>query len=261
VKVYLAGASTDTAYCLQAGATRALTSFAEPIGQREAVLGSFPDVLLDSGAFTAFTLGKPIKLADYCAYLIEKQPKHYFNLDVIGDHDATLANYKRMVDKGFNPIPVFGYGGDLKYLREYCAMTDYVALGGLVPVTRFKAKLARWLNHCWQFLSKQRQGDTLVRVHGLGVSSVWALERYPFYSVDSTTWLVGNKFKELILADGKRVRPNRKLQRTANAHALSAIAQADNHQSRAAMVRFNVGQLLETEKHVTRLWEHRGVKW
>src|SRR5262249_41661688 len=50
-------------------------------------LGDAPDVFLDSGAFSAMTLGKRIALSEYVAWL-KRWSAHvtrYANLDVIGD--------------------------------------------------------------------------------------------------------------------------------------------------------------------------------
>ena len=52
------------------------------------------DMLVDSGAFTAWKSGNPIQLDDYCRFLdgLEMKPWRYFALDVIGDPAATEKN-------------------------------------------------------------------------------------------------------------------------------------------------------------------------
>lgn len=44
------------------------------------------------------------------------------------------------------------------------------------------------------------------RVHGMALTKTEMLARVPFYTVDSTTWLVGQQFGELNLFDGRRMK-------------------------------------------------------
>lgn len=43
------------------------------------------------------------------------------------------------------------------------------------------------------------------RVHGFGITGYGSLSKYPFFSVDSSTWLVGSQFGELSWFDGKKL--------------------------------------------------------
>lgn len=260
MKIYIAAASTKPDSVRAGGATQALTSFAESVKARSVVLDTFPDVLLDSGAFTAFTLGKPIKLADYCDYVKTIDCTAYFNLDVIGDYDATLKNYKAMRAQDLTPIPVFGYGGDKSELEYYLDSTPYVSLGGLVPYTKQKAKLRIWLDHCFAIILKHRKDGKIPRIHGLGVSSYWALKRYPFYSVDSTTWLAGAKFKELIPEGGKRLVVNRgEINGSSDKEALKAFINLQATGSTDALLEYNVRRTVALEDEMSKLWTSRGV--
>src|SRR2546423_4074021 len=69
----------------------------------------FPDVFLDSGAFSAYSQGAKINIAAYCRYIFKY--KHllavYSNLDVIGSAEGTLKNQRYMESKGLQPLPVF----------------------------------------------------------------------------------------------------------------------------------------------------------
>lgn len=79
-------------------------------------------IILDSGAFTAFTLGKPVDLREYADWV--KKIKScwdsfstsliYMNLDVIGDQQASMVNQAKLESLGIKPIPIFTFGADLK---------------------------------------------------------------------------------------------------------------------------------------------------
>lgn len=57
------------------------------------------DLIVDSGAFTALSSGKPIEHDEYLAWLLEHGRelgiRFAFSLDVIGDPEASWANYLR----------------------------------------------------------------------------------------------------------------------------------------------------------------------
>ncbi len=66
------------------------------------------EFLLDSGAFTAFNVGKTIELQDYIAWVHAWKPHlfGYMALDVLQDPVATDANQQTMMTAGLVPIPV-----------------------------------------------------------------------------------------------------------------------------------------------------------
>lgn len=149
------------------------------------------DLFLDSGAFSAHTQGVEINLKNYIDF-IKKHKKHittYANLDVIGDAKATLKNQRTMEKAGLNPLPCFHYGESTKYLKYYIDNYDYIALGGIVSEGSTK-KLYRWLDDVFDRYICKNNGMPRCRVHGFGVTSLPILFRYPWYSVDSTSWVV-----------------------------------------------------------------------
>jgi hypothetical protein len=86
----------------------------------------FPDIFLDSGAFSAMSQGVHIDIVDYIAFVKQNKSKLkvYANLDVIGNAEATLKNQEIMEKAGLSPLPCFHYGEDKKYLQMYCENTN-----------------------------------------------------------------------------------------------------------------------------------------
>lgn len=168
--------------------TKSLESFIDFIGY-------IPEIILDSGAFSAFTKGGSVSLLDYLKYIEEngKYIKYYISLDVIGDSLTTYAYYQIMKNKGFTPLPVYHYGEDISYLKKYIdAREAYIALGGTVPIVD-KNVVASWAN---QIIKQYPE----VKFHLLGSSSNKIINQCKIFSCDSSTWIMGavnGKVKEI----------------------------------------------------------------
>lgn len=153
-----------------------LAKFCEELGYR-------PEILLDSGAWTAFTKGKHVNLLDYIEYIRKNQEyitKH-ITLDVIGDPLSTLLIWELMRDMSLSPIPVIHYGEDLDIMeRHWSAGVPLVALGGTVPI-HDKKLVTRW---CTEL--KRQYPET--KFHLLGSSSQKILDCGAVSSCDSSAW-------------------------------------------------------------------------
>jgi hypothetical protein len=152
---------------------------------------------LDSGAFSAFTQGKTIPVEAFAEF-VKTHGGHLqvvSSLDAIGDAAQSLALYKQLIGPLDCPqvIPVFHCREDVRFLKEYLAMgVPYLALGGMVPEST--TWLYSWLDDLWANYLTDDDGAPIVRVHGFGLTVGTLIERYPWYSVDSTTWLNGARF-------------------------------------------------------------------
>lgn len=152
-------------------------------------------VFLDSGAFSAFTKGVNVDLKGYCDYvhrnadIIETVDGILCAsvLDGIGDPLKTYQNQKEMESYGVRPLPCFHYGEDERYLEYYLANYDYITIGGMVPIST--VQLIHWLDRLWERYLCDGAGRPRVRVHGFGLTSLPLMKRYPWYSVDSSTWV------------------------------------------------------------------------
>jgi hypothetical protein len=141
-------------------------------------------LFIDSGAFSAFSLGSKIDIDEYIKFCKETDAEFYAVLDVIGSAQGTLKNQEYMEDNGVNPVPCFHYGDDWKYLEHYCENYDFVALGGMVPIPT--KKLIGWLDSIFSKYPKHK-------FHGFGLTTTRLVNRYPWFSVDSSSWIMGGK--------------------------------------------------------------------
>lgn len=149
------------------------------------------DLFLDSGAFSAETQGAKIDIQEYIDFIKEHQDviEVYANLDVIGDPVGTWKNQKIMERAGLSPLPTFHYGTDLKWLKRYLSTGyDYIALGGMVPISTPNLQL--WLDDLFPNHLCDEAGMPVIKVHGFGLTSLRLMLRYPWWSVDSTSWVM-----------------------------------------------------------------------
>jgi len=151
------------------------------------------DLFLDSGAFSAFTQNTEININEYISF-IKEHKNHlevYANLDSIGDPKQTWKNQKVMEKAGLHPLPCFHYNEPIKYLKRYVKKYDYIALGGMVPIST--KDLQVWLDDMFQNYICDKDGMPKVKVHGFGMTSLVLMLRYPWYSVDSTSWVMASR--------------------------------------------------------------------
>lgn len=157
---------------------RSLEEFCNEIGYK-------PEILLDSGAYSAWAKGKNISPIDYMNYIVKNKDyiDKYIMLDVIGDPDVTYKYYEIMKLKGFNPVPVYHYGDNELYLRQFINDgCDFIALGNTVPI-KDKNKVAEWINYLTDKFPE-------VKFHLLGSSSKKITQNTNLYSCDSSTWIM-----------------------------------------------------------------------
>jgi hypothetical protein len=178
-------------------------------------------VFLDSGAFSAFSLGVSVDLPGYCDWIRKNSDIIRYEdnalmasvLDGIGDPLQTYRNQLTMEEMGVRPLPCFHYGEDERYLEHYIANYDYITIGGLVPIS--KPQQMMWLDRIWQDYLVDGSGRPKIKVHGFGLTTIDLVQRYPWYSVDSSSWVQIGAHGNIFL-DGKTLAfssesPNRKV--------------------------------------------------
>ena len=161
-------------------------------------------VFLDSGAFSAYTLGKEVELGAYVQFI--QQNKDIIReedgvllaavLDSIGDDLGTWVNQQKMEKMGITPVPCFHYGEDERYLDFYSNNYDYISLGGLVGAPT--PVLIKWLDRMWDRYLVDGAGRAKLKVHGFGVTSIPIMNRYPWRSCDSSSWVQNTSFGAVI---------------------------------------------------------------
>lgn len=168
-------------------------------------------IFLDSGAFSAFTLGVDLSVEDYCNYITNNLDIIRFEdgnmmasvLDGIGDAHKTYCNQLEMEFRfkhaGYNlrPLPCFHFGEDMRYLEHYVQNYDYITLGGMVGAST--DQLRKWLEKVWEAHLLDGAGRAKIKVHGFGITSVPLMDEFDWYSCDSSSWIQSAAFGSIVM--------------------------------------------------------------
>jgi len=223
---------------------------------------SFRRVMVDSGGYTAQEQGEDISRKEYAKWLNEHEPDLAFNLDT-PPLSRTREN-QRFLDSATHStyiIPVYHVQswmrGNTKLLKEYVQEYPYISLGGLVTGDASHDQKTSF----FRFVFRQAKDHT--RVHGLGVSGN-RLKEFPFYSVDSTTWVSASKYRSVARFDRKR----------GKIVMNDALTGKDQDPENASLEDFqvtnryyldcikkSVNAFLDYEDYLQRLWTKRGVEF
>ena len=158
-------------------------------------------LILDSGAFSAYTLGKHISLTEYAEWASSLTGRYLFalNLDVLGDGDKSLRNWEKLERAGVATAPVVHFGARAdRVIPPYIEQgADTITLGG-IAVSGAGKQVRAWAAHILSWLHEHAPH---VRTHGLGVHSSSPLARLPFTTIDSSTPTNAYRFARLYLLD------------------------------------------------------------
>lgn len=159
-------------------------------------------VMIDSGAYSAWRQGVPVDIQEYIRYVKTLLKRGYpqivyVNLDVIGDGEGSYTNWKIMRDAGLDPLPIYHAGTDEKWLKKYLHHTDHIGLGAIANMSSDKRKWA--LDRIWMDYLLDEKSMPKFKVHAMGVTSFELMARYPWHSIDSTSWLQAGMYGKVFL--------------------------------------------------------------
>jgi len=212
-------------------------------------------IIADSGAFTAFSRGEPIRPEEYLDWAISLRHRwaahvrrlEFMSLDVIGDQEASWRNYFFLKTQGLDCIPIVTYGVDLSHITKALNLSRRIALGGLVPLALHRTKLQAWLDACFAVVGEwsRKNHNQMPHVHLLGISTKWCLYRYPCASADSSSWDSVIRFGNL---NGAKL-------------GLPDVMPGcgSEMQLTEAVLRLRLRETIELEKQVTAHWERQGI--
>ena len=165
-------------------------------------------VFLDSGAYSAHTKGAQIDVDSYIDYIngLDDTFTCYAQLDTIPGvfrkpktkeqlleaPEVSWKNYIYMRERVKSPdklLPIFHQGEDwhnLTRMLDYEPRIDYM---GISPANDVATTIKEgWIRECFKIIEKSK--NPLIKTHAFGMTSLRLLERFPFYSADSTSWIM-----------------------------------------------------------------------
>ena len=145
-------------------------------------------LMIDSGAFTAYSVGKVIKLGDYAEFLHtwRGQWDHAVTLDTIGDPVATRRSTRALHEQGLPVMPVFTRGESVKEFDAMVRDCGYVCVGGGVGMSA--AVLVQRTR-----LLQRRASELGGGIHALGMGAVGRVRQAMPYTADSSN--ISNTFQ------------------------------------------------------------------
>lgn len=237
----------------QIGVTNKLVSYIYPEQLQEwfdVTNGDPGNMMLDSGAFSAWNKGYSIQLSEYIAYAkdaIEKAKDHnkelrVVNLDVIpgqvgqtkrlnqaiGNRNQLLQNkaiieaaaqegyynLRKMKKEGITPIHVFHQGENFKWLDKMLDLTDYIGISPANDMALTSKK--EWIHSVFEYLYKKNANPS---THGFAVLIPELMKSLPWTSCDAASW-------KLMAAWGTIIYPSRGYQfKFTGEHSTIAISE------------------------------------
>lgn len=163
---------------------------------------------VDSGAFSAFTLGKEIDIDHYIRWLNEhdegvmiaaeldripgKWGKEKTKQELNEAAEESWNNYLYMIERCVSPekiLPIYHQGEDYWYLERMLEYEPKVKYLGISPSNEeTTARKEAWIEKVFEIIKASSNPD--VKTHAFGMTSLRVLEKYPFTSADSTSWLL-----------------------------------------------------------------------
>lgn len=161
------------------------------------------DLMLDSGAFSAWTRGEVIDVYDYIEFVkahgdlftaivgLDVIPGTYGKRRSVADVERAVAqskdNLEAMRDAGIKPIPIYHQNENIKHLEDMLANgEDYI---GISPSGDAVSMNMPWFKKVFHVITNS-EGYPIVKTHGFGVTSVPVMVSFPWYSVDSLSWVM-----------------------------------------------------------------------
>jgi len=144
-------------------------------------------LMLDSGAFSAYTGTANISLSDYVHYIHHMGDVFdvWVSFDDITSPERSWRSVNKLLDAGINRdklLPVYHYGEDMKWLHRIAGLGfRYIGLGGVarnVP----KPVIRHFVHKCIYHFPPGEYG---FKFHLFGCSNNMVLNHYPLFSCDS----------------------------------------------------------------------------
>lgn len=226
------------------------------------------DMMLDSGAFTVWTKGIEIDLAEYIewakAYTAEVPRSRVVNLDVLPGRPgrepsgeqresaakASMENADAIRAAGLPVLEVYHWHESWDVLREIVARRrpgEVIGIGGLAGSGGGPAK-REFLDSVFYLIKELSNGwGSLVPLHGFGIAPKSPLaRRYPWYSIDASSWLAPARWGRAVGRHG-------------------AILHDDSRTQNVEVSALYLERVLrgwkKLELSYSRLWHERGVRF
>ena len=140
-------------------------------------------------------------IAEYVNYVKRhrKEWDWYVTFDYTHDSEICWAMQKYLEKSGIHPVPVYHSGEDTDWFESYCREGyKLIGIGGTVQ-RRGYAQTRMVLDRIFDIAAKYN-----VKLHGFGITSLALMLMYPWYSVDSASWVKIAAYGSVLHVDEQR---------------------------------------------------------
>lgn len=242
-------------------------------------------IILDSGAFSVWSNGGSIDIEEYAKFCVDFKalldPEielNIVNLDVLPgvwghvpakeeiekSAEQGWQNMLFLESKGLKVIHIFHQHEDFAILDKLKKHSDYIGISPDNSVS-MKEKL-NWMNQVFSYIKDDITKGSL-RTHGFAVTSHKQLFNYPFYSVDSSSWVTPARYGRIpILTDRYEIKSiSYKVKEDIEKYwsylssiGMAKIADTVTWRDRVLIA---IKSYQKLEEVATKLWLSRGVEW
>ncbi|MCP4763931.1 MAG: hypothetical protein GY870_19320 [archaeon] len=174
------------------------------------LIKKYSSFLLDSGAFTYMQNGITVDwnkyVDEYAQYIIDNNIKNYIEMDIdviVGVQEAYKLRQRLEARTQTQSIPCWhkirGKEAWIEMVKNYNYVS--ISVSGFTDTSKWIRK-HKYKPLYW-FLEQARKYNC--KVHGLGFTQTELLQKFKFFSVDSTTWLKAARFGELSIFKEKKM--------------------------------------------------------
>lgn len=160
-------------------------------------------IMLDSGAYSAWKSKASIDIDEYAIFIKQniEYIESYVNLDCIPgsfgvipdaaevERSAAVSweNLIHLQSYDLDPVPVFHMGERFFWLQKMIDHgCEYIGISPANDRTTYQKRL--WLDRVFELITDSH-GLPIVKTHAFGVTAASLINKYPWYSVDSASWI------------------------------------------------------------------------
>lgn len=124
----------------------------------------------------------------------------YVSVDVIHNPELSWKVQRYLEDEWkLKPLPVYHSGEDFKWFKRYCDNYDYIGVGGLGQ----EVSRSTWIKNIgipvFSYICEKPSYKPIRKIHGFALTAPSLVTAYPWYSVDSTSWVMFGKYGIVIV--------------------------------------------------------------
>lgn len=141
-------------------------------------------------------------IANYVDYVKPRRKDWdwYVTFDYTHDPQICWDMQESLEKKGIHPIPVYHSGQDTEWFKRYCnAGYKLIGIGGTVQ-RRGYAQTRMVLDRIFDIAERYKD----VKLHAFGITSLTLMLGYPWYSVDSASWVKVAAYGSFLHVDKER---------------------------------------------------------